>query len=223
MGYPDPVTMIREWSLHVDKMLTLGSSLSSYFIQCGIPGDKISTGFHYVDTNYYTPQRKVLVGERVKVISMGALQRDFDTLVKIIKQTPHIEYIICKGYKNVDSLFRGLQNVTLKGYVPEDELRELMNEADLSLNILEDTVGSNVITTSMAMGLGIIVSDVGSIRDYCDVDNAVFCSNNVESFVSAINELSFDKYRIEQMKKESLRKVQKFQIKNVHEWFSNIQ
>lgn len=47
-----------------------------------------------------------------------------------------------------------------------------MAKADLSLNVMEDTVGSNVITTSMAMGLGLIVTDVGSIRDYCDESNA---------------------------------------------------
>ena len=42
--------MIQKWAKPVDKLLTLGSSLSSYFEKAGIPKDKISTGFHYVDS-----------------------------------------------------------------------------------------------------------------------------------------------------------------------------
>ena len=43
----------------------------------------------------------------------------------------------------------------------------------LLLNVMKDTIGSNVICTSMATGLSMVVSDVGSIRDYCSETNAV--------------------------------------------------
>lgn len=74
----------------------------------------------------------------------------------------------------MDDLFPKTPNVELKGFLEEDELRHQMDIADVSLNVMEDTVGSNVITTSMAMGLAMIVSDVGSIRDYCNDANALF-------------------------------------------------
>ena len=48
-NYP---SMVLEWSEYINKILTLGSSLSSYFISCGLPQKKISTGFHYVDSDY---------------------------------------------------------------------------------------------------------------------------------------------------------------------------
>ena len=69
----------------------------------------------------------------------------------------------------------------------ESELRQHMANANISLNVMEDTVGSNVIVTSLAMGLAMICSNVGSIKDYCDDSNTILCNNsNVEEFSQAI-------------------------------------
>ena len=87
-----------------------------------------------------------------------------------------------------------------------------MSRADISLNVLEDTVGSNVITTSMAMGLAIVVSDVGSIHDYCSERNALFCENNSKSFIEAINRLSKDEDILISMRKNAYRKSNDFRI-----------
>lgn len=43
--------LITKWAHPIDKMMTLGTSLSSYFKNAGIMDEKISTGFHYVDHN----------------------------------------------------------------------------------------------------------------------------------------------------------------------------
>lgn len=221
-GYPDAKKIISEWISDVDKILTLGSSLSTYYEEIGIETAKICTGFHYVDSDYYQPKLKQLICERIRIICIGSLQRDFELLAEIVKKTPDVDWIICKGRKDVDRKFTGLHNVTLKDFLTEEEMRELMNDADISLNVLEDTVGSNVITTSMAMGLGIIVSDVGSIRNYCGNDNAIFCINTVESFVSAINTLICNKKRIEEMKDASIKRIDKLKIDKVHNWLTSI-
>lgn len=221
-GYKAPRQMILNWISYVDKVLTLGNSLSFFLRDIGVPAEKISTGLHYVDTDYYSPFKNQAKGERIKIISMGTLQRDYNLLDEIVRKTPYIDWIICCGRKKVDGLFSDSPNVLLKGFLLEDELRELMGKADLSLNVLEDTVGSNVITTSMSMGLGIIVSDVGSIHDYCGEDNAVFCDNNSQSFIDAIHTLSKNKQKIEQMKIASLARVDKLRIESVHQWFSSL-
>ncbi|UVV76520.1 glycosyltransferase family 4 protein [Bacteroides fragilis] len=61
-----------------------------------------------------------------------------------------------------------------------------MNKADVSLNIMKDTIGSNVIVTSMAMGLAMVVSDVGSIRDYVDESNGLFCLTSKDFIIAFI-------------------------------------
>lgn len=221
MTAKDP-DLIQKWAKPVDKLLTLGSSLSSYFEKAGIPEDKICTGFHYVDYDYYKKQLPVTSLSPLKVIMMGALQRDYGMLAEVVKQCPDVHWIICRGRKNVDDLFPKTPNVELKGFLEEDELRHQMDIADVSLNVMEDTVGSNVITTSMAMGLAMVVSDVGSIRDYCDNDNALFCTNNMQQFVQAIKKLQSNSALVQQMKESSLEKSKRLQIDNVHRWFLNL-
>lgn len=213
---------ILEWSKYVDTEMTLGTSLSKYFAECGVALEKISTGFHYVDSAYYNNSHTNIVDKgKITIIAIGALQRDFQLIAEVVNSTPEVNWIICRGRKAVDDLFKG-DNVRLIGFVPEEELRDLMRQSDLSLNILEDTVGSNVITTSMAMGLGIIVSDVGSIRDYCDNTNACFCHNTKESFVECIKALAINKNTVINMRLSSLHKIDSLSINHINNWFNSL-
>jgi glycosyltransferase involved in cell wall biosynthesis len=83
---------------------------------------------------------------------------------------------------------------------------------------LEDTVGSNVITTSLACGLAQIVSDVGSIRDYCDETNTVFCKSTDE-FVNALFRLNSDRNLVENMSRFALKQAESLSIKKFNEFF----
>jgi len=224
--YSDPEEyprIINEWEKPIDKMLTLGSSLSKYFIQCGVMKNKVSTGFHYVDSEYYYRSKPLYKNEgNLKVIVMGGMQRNYKLLSNICKSTANIEWIICRGRQNVDELFTGMHNIKLKGFLAEDDLKDLMEDADVSLNIMDDTIGSNVITTSLAMGLAMVCSDVGSIRDYCDDSNTIFCENNVQSFVLALDKLSTDKEGVLKMRQSSIEKSKSYTIDKVHAWFSSL-
>ena len=215
--------ILKDWTPPIDKMLTLGSSLSQYFMENNIPKAKISTGFHYVDSAYYHKQTELQVSRsRLKIIMMGGMQRNYSMLAKLCEMTPYVDWIICRGRKPVDKYFENIPNAQLKGFLTEDELKNQMDIADISLNIMEDTVGSNVITTSLSMGLAMIFSNVGSIRDYCNENNTIFCENNVDSFINAIETLNSDKDRVLKMKKESLKLSQIFTIEKLNNWFSNI-
>ena len=218
---------IMKWDRPIDKHLTLGTSLSCYFRSLGIPNVKISTGFHYVDNDYYNPTKTTNKrnNDKLTIITMGFLQRDYNLLVDIVKGTPDVDWIICRGRNvEIDKMFPPRSNIHIFGFLKEDELREQMGMADVSLNVMEDTVGSNVITTSMSMGLVLIVSDVGSIRDYCDETNAVFCLNTPQSFIDAINVLSSKSSDdIDAMSERSIKLSSNWGIENVHTWFSALQ
>ena len=214
---------IPKWCAIVDTVMTMGHDLANYFNTLGVSKEKLSVGFHYVDNEYYKANESdIVLVERPTIIAIGALQRDFQMLADIVNNTPEVDWIICKGRKNVDHLFRNTENVRLVGFVAEDELLQLMLKSDASLNVLEDTVGSNVITTSMAMGLVIIVSDVGSIRDHVDESNAIFCQNTIDSFGNAIKYLAQNPLILAEMRKASLRKVENITIDKVHQWFNNL-
>lgn len=221
MTVKDP-NLITKWASPIDKMLTLGLSLSKYFERAGIPKEKISTGFHYVDSDYYHKHMELTVQSPLRIITMGALQRDYSLLAEVVRRCSDVHWIICKGRKDVGDIFPNTPNVELKGFMEEDELRHQMEIADVSLNVMEDTVGSNVITTSMAMGLAMIVTDVGSIRDYCDDSNALFCQNNVDSIVAVINKIVSNRDMIYKMKESSIKKSLDLSIEKIDKWFANI-
>lgn len=214
--------MIKKWSKHVDKMLTLGSSLSEYFFIKGVPKEKLNTGFHYVDSQYYCKSQALKNHTPLRVIAMGNLQRDYSLLAAVVKETPNAHYTICHGRTPVGKLYDECKNVSLKGFLSEDELRHQMDIADVSINIMEDTIGSNVITTSLSMGLAMIVSDVGSIHDYCSNDNTLFCNNESKSFINAINYLDNNHEIVMKMKENSLESSHRLNIENVHKWFNEL-
>lgn len=215
---------IKKWDVPIDRQLTLGSSLSLYFESLGVPKCKISTGFHYVDLDYYRgDKRKSEQNRPLTVIAMGFLQRDYTLLANIVNKATFLNWIICRGHnKQIDTLFQDTPNIVLKGFMEENELHDMMNKSDISLNVFEDTVGSNVITTSMAMGLAIVASNVGSIRDYCDENNSVLCKNEDLDFVDALRRLSSDPKKVKDMGNFSLEKAQKLSIENIDDWFSNL-
>lgn len=203
-----------KWSQPIDKILTLGSSLTTFLITKGISKDRIITTFHYVDTEFYKPNANETENSKLKIISMGNLYRNYEMLKEIAEKLPDAVFYICKGHDSIEHLFTETKNVKLYDYLAEYELRNLMQNSDISLNVFYDTIGSNVITTSLSMGLAIIVSDVGSIRDYCDDTNTFFCRKS-NDFIKALNTLNQNRdllrsFKISALKKSELLSIQNF-------------
>lgn len=208
---------LRKHGRYVDQLLVLGTSLKNYLVEKGIPSNKINVTFHYVDTDFYFPVYKQDY-ENVDVIFMGSLRRDFDKLSQIVKHCPDSRFHILMGHNDLSEKFAGMKNVKLYSYIKEGELRSLMQNSDISLNVMEDTIGSNVIVTSMATGLAMVVSDVGSIHDYCNDNNAVFC-NNVDDFVRAIDLLTKNRTLLLNMKENSCQMAKQISLDRFKEWF----
>jgi len=215
-------TEIEEWTNQIDYILTLGSSLSLFLEKCKIYREKIKTGFHYVDNVYYKPFQRINANKKMRVITIGNLQRNFILLEKIVQRLQNIDFVVFSGgNKAVESVFCRYSNVMIKGYINECELRFEMNQADISLNVMEDTVGSNVITTSLAMGLAMVVSDVGSIRDYCNEDCAFFC-NNEDEYVDAIKALTSNSTLLQNKRKEAFEISKRLSIGEFYNFLKSI-
>lgn len=203
-----------KWVSNIDYIVTLGSSLSKYFISKGVDINKVITTFHYVDDYYFykTPIRNHKIPQ---VIAMGNQVRNLELLRKVVDENQNVRFVICQGVIDMSSLFRSYKNVTLIPFVAESELRKYMMESDISINIMQDTIGSNVIVTSLAMGLAMLCSDVGSIRDYCDENNTIFC-NNDSDFSNALIKLFNDRILLSNMQQSSANKALQFNIEKFH-------
>ena len=207
-----------DWTSNVKKIITLGSSLTDYFIKKGVESNRIITSFHYVD-RYYFNDDIVYSDKPLTIIAMGAQMRNMTLLKALVKNNNSTKFIICEGLSDLSHDFAGYTNVQLVPFVAEDKLRELMSIADVSINVMEDTIGSNVIVTSLAMGLAMVNSDVGSIHDYCSDDNSFFCSSETD-FSNAIKTLDENRDLLYSMKSASRKAANKFTIERFYKDFT---
>lgn len=201
------------WDKNISHLLTFGSTLTAFLHSMGIPKSKISTLFHYVNNEYYH-RNTTYNNDKVTVIVQGNLQRNYTLLEKIVATCHDVDFIICAGMRQLNQ-FNKYDNVKLLGFISEEELKNEMERADVSLNVMDDTIGSNVIVTSMSMGLAIIVSDVGSIRDYCDETNAIFCKTENE-YIEALQSFINNGHKLQSMQISSIKKSECFTIEKFH-------
>jgi glycosyltransferase involved in cell wall biosynthesis len=192
---------------YADKLLVMGNDLRNFYIAKGAPPEKISVVLHGVDNAYYgVKYRKIKNDGPLVVLFCGNVQRNYDVLSEIIKGTPEIQYHICRG-RNIylDERFAECMNVSLHTQIEENELRRIMCESDVSLNPMNDVVGSNVIVSSLSCGLAMVCSDVGSIRDYVP-ENAGLLFKNTQEAVEALRCLDKDRFLLHTLQMESLKK-----------------
>ena len=204
--------ILQKWQRVINKIITLGDSLSNYYIARGIDKEKLITTFHYIDQFYITPN--IEKHKDFTIIVMGNQMRDIALLTEIVKHNPDIQFIICQGMLDLTKLFP-TSNVQLVPFISEEELRELMKQSDVSLNVMYDTIGSNVIVTSMGMGLAMICSNVGSIKNYCDDTNTIFCSD-LQDFNNAIRKLKNNPTLLTSLRESARSKALQFSIENFY-------
>jgi glycosyltransferase involved in cell wall biosynthesis len=202
----------------LNEIWVLGSSLKFFILDLGINCSHIICTFHYVDTFFYKPKLSKQ-NKKLEVLVQGNQLRDYNPLKNIILRCSDINFTIMQGMQNLNYLFGGISNIKLIGFVSEEKLLCIMQNSDVALCVMEDTIGSNVITTSMACGLAMIVSDVGSIRDYCDDTNAILC-RSFEDFILAINLLNYDREMCEYLQSNSITKAKLFSINNFVDYFN---
>lgn len=204
------VTEIQKELFEIDKVFTLGSSLSEYLQTFIKDRNTVVTSFHYVDEYYFAAPR--VSNKKMEVIAIGNQMRNIDLLCQLVKNNPNINFTICQGVCDFSLLFSDCKNVKLIPFIKESQLKEIMINADVSLNVMKDTIGSNVIVTSLAMSLAMIVSDVGSIRNYCDSSCALFCNNDVSDFTEKLEILDKDRDLLNRLKEGAFKKAQDFRI-----------
>ena len=217
-----PHEIERQWShievqdklSEVDKVFTLGESLSDYLQSYVKDKNVVFTSFHYVDEYYFNSPRTAK--NSLEVLAIGNQMRNIELLRKLVKNNPNIHFTICQGVCDFSLLFDDCKNVKLIPFVKESQLKEIMINADVSLNVMKDTIGSNVIVTSLAMSLAMIVSDVGSIRNYCDSSCALFCNNDVSDFTKKLEILDKDRDLLNRLKEGASKKAQNFRIEKFH-------
>ncbi len=204
---------------YLNRIYVLGSSLKEYFVSKGVDKSKIIVTYHYVDNIFYHPEKNY--SDRLTIICIGNMERDYDFIYNIIIRNPDINFIICKGKIDFPPQFNTLPNLTMYGFITEQEMLKLMQHSDISLNVMKDTIGSNVITTSMACGLAMVASNVGSIADYISHGKSGLLFNNDAECSEYINLLKDSPQKLRYFKESALKRSEGLSIDSFISWFKN--
>lgn len=205
---------------NVDNLVVMGSNLEDFFSKLGY-SNKVKATFHYVDTKYYQPAvQKRGKGDFV-VFTSGYLYRNLRLLKEIIVGCPQVNFEMCMGFRNLGTMFDDCKNVIMSGFLSENEYLGKMQNSDISLSVFDDTVGSNVITTSLACGLPQVVSDVGAIRDYCSEEDTIFCKT-VYDYVQAIHLLNQNREKCLQMGLSARKRAEEISLEKSIRWYEEL-
>ena len=213
---------IQELSQYLNRLYVLGDSLRDYFISKELDPNQVVTTFHYVDSSFYRPSNELREENHVfQVICMGNMARNYKDLETIVERLPYINFAICSGTADLESRFGKFPNVKIIGYIEEYKLRELMQSSEISLNVMEDTIGSNVITTSLACGLVVVATNVGSISNY--INNGVngFLYDSVEDVVSIIDTLYHDRTKLRSISIKAREKAEDLDYMKFIDWLKS--
>lgn len=134
-----------------------------------------------VDSEYYTPPDSFESRDPDLCVIVGENYRDFPTMRGVIElvayKRPRTKFIAVIPPKAYD-LVGQHPNLTLLSGVPEDELLRFYRTASLMVLPLKDATANNAVLEGLACGLPLVVTDVGSTRDYVSEDSAALMPNN---------------------------------------------
>jgi glycosyltransferase involved in cell wall biosynthesis len=128
-----------------------------------------------IDVEYYQPPGSLAEKDPDLCIIIGENHRDFLTLRGVIElvsylrpQTKFVCVMHPKGIPKIGSH----PNLEVRSSIPEEELLKLYQTASLMVMPLYDATANNAVLESMACGLPMVISDVGAVRDYVNLESA---------------------------------------------------
>lgn len=179
-----------------------------------------------VDTQYYTPPASFETRNPDLCLVVGDNYRDYPTLRGVIElvafQRPNTQFVVITSPRRFE-LIGSHPNLTLRSGIPEPEFLELYRSATLMIMPLHDTTANNAVLEGMACGLPLVVSDVGSIRDYVSPDGAVLVPPyDSQGMAEAVLELLDDPVKRQKMSQRAREQALKFSWPTVVEQLHSV-
>lgn len=231
--FHQPPSVIREgikvdWHIRqLSAVVCVGQSQRPFFANF-LDEDKIFFVPLGVDTEYFTPPTSLTERDADLCLFVGEHLRDLPTLRGVIElvafQRPETKFVAITRPRAFERIGTH-PNLTLLSGIPEAQLRDLYRSASLLIMPLKDATANNAIVEAMACGLPMVLTDIGSSRDYVNSESAVFVPPyDSQKMAEEVLNLLGDSHRRQKMSEQARQQALNFswprvvnQLRNVYE------
>lgn len=192
-----------------------------------VPNDQIIEGWHPPFSYTTSSDIQYPAAKEVKLLNFGRLllYKGLDLLEEALDQVscqkPYMLRIVGQGPQNVflDRLNQR-SNVSVENrWVPEEEIAELMNWADVVILPYREASQSGVAATALAFGKPILITNVGGLSEQFNQEDLVFVcepnSNDIAKGLDRILQLNFPLSRPKHDADEEWKKLVKYLIDEI--------
>ncbi len=174
-----------------DAITLMSAAQQPFFLERGIPGDRMRVILHGVDTAHFQPPALRKPREAVlKGLMVGSTERDHAMMKQILDRLPDgvVEMTILTARQQREHYYgNGAPHAVFPDHMSDAALLEAYQQADLLVMPMIDCTANNAVLESMACGTPVMVNRVGGIPEYVDAGcNVILDEHAVDTWVEQL-------------------------------------
>lgn len=175
-----------------DAITLMSKTQEPFFLERGVPEERLTTILHGVDSTYFTPANRVPRNDTLRLLLVGSTERDHEFAALVMQKLPSgiATLRVCTS-STQHVHYKGVRNVEVLPFLGEAAFLEEYQQADILFMPMLDCTANNAILESMACGTPVMVNRVGGIPEYVDSsNNIVMDDKRADEWVERLTQLA---------------------------------
>lgn len=170
-----------------DAVILMSRSQAPFFLEHGVPRERIHVVPHGVDTAYFQPG--IVDAKTFTVLSAGGYRRNFPLLREVCLRLPETQFEIIAP-SSFQPLFADLPNARFRTGVGDADFLQAYQSCSCLLQTTENATANNVVLEAMACAQPVIAEYSGGIPEYVNTQCSILASKgDAGALAAAIMEL----------------------------------
>ena len=177
-----------------DYITVMSQTQVNFFVQRGMPSERIRVILHGVDTGYFAPapRRETRSGDPIRGLLVGKTERDHAFMAEVLRRIPRgVLRMTVLTAPEQRANYTEVPGTEFPDSLSDSELLRAYQQADLLIMPMLDCAANNAILEAMACGTPVLSNRVGGIPEYVCADcNYLMADKNLEDWIALLVSLS---------------------------------